>query len=90
MDIGQLTAAIKRRQLTHTSVWIETRDAVRDTLDILLECLEEVNTQPNNKITLYVSEDELDTLQMAVRSLNSEGGINTIDLRHMLKLLETK
>lgn len=87
-QLQQLTSSIEAGKLAHNSPYSDVRDAVQDTLDIVLLALSNVTQPETNKLTLHVTEDELDTLRQGINALSAEGSLNTIDTRDMLNLLK--
>lgn len=87
-QIKQLTSSIEAGKLVHNSPYSDVRDAVQDTLDIILLALSNVTQPETNKLTLHVTEDELDTLVQGISALSDVGSLNTTDTRNMLNLLK--
>ena len=87
-QLQQLTSSIEAGKLAHNSPYSDVRDAVQDTLDIILLALSNVTQPETNKLTLHVTEDELETLVKGINSLSDEGYLDTHDTRDMLKLLK--
>ena len=87
-QLQQLTSSIEAGKLAHNSPYSDVRDAVQDTLDIVLLALSNVTQPETNKLTLHVTEDELDTLRQGINALSAEGSLNTTDTRGMLNLLK--
>lgn len=88
-QIHQLVSSIETSKLRHNSPYSDVRDAVQDTLDIILLALSNVTQPETNKLTIHVTEDELETLVNGINSLSDEGYLNTHDTRDMLNLLKT-
>lgn len=87
-QIKQLTSSIEAGKLAHNSPYSDVRDAVQDTLNIVLLALSNVTQPETNKLTLHVTEDELETLVNGIKSLSDEGYLDTNDTRYMLNLLK--
>lgn len=87
-QLQQLISSIETGKLVHNSPYSDVRDAVQDTLDIILLALSNVTQPETNKLTLHVTEDELETLVNGINSLSDEGYLDTHDTRYMLKLLK--
>lgn len=87
-QIKQLTSSIEVEKLRHISPYSDVRDAVQDTLDIILLALSNVTQPETNKLTIHVTEEELETLVQGINALFDEGSLNTKDTRDMLNLLK--
>lgn len=87
-QIQQLISSIEASKLVHNSLYSDVRDAVQDTLDIILLALSNVTQPETNKLAIYVTEGELDTLIQGINALSAEGSLNTTDTRDMLNLLK--
>lgn len=87
-QLNQLSTAIKDRQLKHTSVWIETRDAVQDTLNIILESLADLEEDTTDKTAIHVTKAEQETLHLAMDVLHQQGFVNTQGYTKMLEVLK--
>ena len=87
-QIKQLASSIEAGKLAHNSPYSDVRDAVQDTLDIILLALSHVTQPESNKLTLHVTEGELDTLVQGINALSDGELLNTTDTRDMLNLLK--
>lgn len=87
-QIKQLASSIEAGKLAHNSPYSDVRDAVQDTLDIILLALSNITQPKTNKLTLHVTEEELETLVHGINALSAEGSLNTSDTRDMLNLLK--
>ena len=87
-QIQQLINSIELTALLYSSPNPDVYDAVQDTLDIILSALRNVTQPETNKLTLHVTEDELDTLVQGISALSDVGSLNTTDTRNMLNLLK--
>lgn len=87
-QLQQLISSIETGKLVHNSPYSDVRDAVQDTLDIILLALSNVTQPETNKLTIYVTEGELDTLRQGINALSAEGSLNITDTRDMLNLLK--
>lgn len=87
-QIKQLTSSIEAGKLAHNSPYSDVRDAVQDTLDIILLALSNVS-QPDetNKITLKVTEQELELIRECVQIADSEHDMPSIPIYDLKKTL---
>ena len=91
-QIKQLASSIEAGKLAHNSPYSDVRDAVQDTLDIILLALSHV-TQPDEtkEITLQVTKEELDLIKECVQLVDSEHDLPTIlayDLKKTLGIIK--
>ena len=77
-QINQLASSIEAGKLAHNSPYSDVRDAVQDTLDIILLALSNVTQPETNKITIQVTEEELELIKECVQIADSEYDMPTI------------
>lgn len=87
-QIKQLVSSIETGKLTHISPYSDVRDAVEDTLDIILLALSNV-TQPDEtkEITLQVTETELALIKECVQLANSDYDLPPIPIYDLMTTL---
>lgn len=87
-QIKQLASSIEAGKLAHNSPYSDVREAVQDTLDIILLALSNV-TQPDetNKITLQVTEKELALIKKCVQLASSDYDLPTIPIYGLMVTL---
>ena len=77
-QIKQLASSIEAGKLAHNSPYSDVRDAVQDTLDIILLALSHVTQPETNKITIQVTEEELELIKECVQIADSEHELPTL------------
>ena len=83
-QIKQLASSIEAGKLAHNSPYSDVRDAVQDTLDIILLALSNV-TQPETKeLTLQVTETELALIKECVQLANSDYDLPPIPIYDLM------
>ena len=90
-QIKQLASSIEAGKLAHNSPYSDVRDAVQDTLDIILLALSHVTQPVTNEITLQVTKEELDLIKECVQLVDSEHDLPTIlayDLKKTLGIIK--
>ena len=90
-QIKQLTSSIEAGKLAHNAPYSDVRDAVQDTLDIILLALSNVTQPETNTLTLQVTEEELDLIKECVQLVDSEHDLPTIlayDLKKTLGIIK--
>ena len=90
-QIKQLASSIEAGKLAHNSPYSDVRDAVQDTLDIILLALSHVTQPETNEITLQVTKEELDLIKECVQLVDSEHDLPTIlayDLKKTLGIIK--
>ena len=86
-QIKQLASSIEAGKLAHNSPYSDVRDAVQDTLDIILLALSNV-TQPETKeLTLQVTETELALIKECVQLANSDYDLPPIPIYDLMTTL---
>ena len=86
-QIKQLASSIEAGKLAHNSPYSDVRDAVQDTLDIILLALSHV-TQPETKeLTLQVTEAELALIKECVQLANSDYDLPPIPIYDLMTTL---
>lgn len=91
-QLQHLIGAIEAGKIAHNSPYSDVRDAVEDTLDIILLALSHI-TQPDEtkELTLQVTKEELDLIKECVQLVDSEHDLPTIlayDLKKTLGIIK--
>lgn len=86
-QLQQLISSIETGKLVHNSPYSDVRDAVQDTLDIILLALSNVTQSETNTLTLHVTEEELELIKECVQIADSEHDMPTIPVYDLKKTL---
>lgn len=86
-QIQQLVSSIEAGKIAHNSPYSDVRDAVQDTLDIILLALSNVTQPETNELTLHVTQDELELIKECVQIADSEHDMPSIPIYDLKKTL---